>query len=519
MNAAKYAGIVTIGGFVFGLDIGVIAGTLDYISTQFELSDIQLGTVGAAPGFGAIFALFATGSICNTLGRKRTIQIIALLYLVSAITSSIAPSYTTLVAARFLGGLAFCSLSLASMYIGEIAPASIRGKLVSINQINIVLGVTAAYFINYFIQQITSAEPSWAASLNFQQHAWRYMLGSEVLPALVWLILVSRIPESPRWLVAAGRIDEAREAMRLVMPTALIDEQLNAIRASMAKSQNAGNLLSQLRELLRPHARKAALVGVVIAAVQPITGINAILTYAPLVFEQTGVDDPLMTTIWIGVVSVAATLTAILLVDRLGRRPVVIFGLLWCVVSLALCAWGFHQANYQLTAEAMPLVQYELGEEHAALFDKLDQELDVVHANDIAFMQAMRKVLGQSLADEKKSFLIGKAAQLNAKLILFAILSFIAAFNTSIGPVMWVVFSEIFPTALRGVAIPAAHLVTTIVNYFVQQFFPWQLTNMGARDIFLFYCGCVSIGLAALFFLLPETKNKSIEEIESMWAN
>lgn len=187
MNAAKYAGIVTIGGFVFGLDIGVIAGTLDYISTQFELSDIQLGTVGAAPGFGAIFALFATGSICNTLGRKRTIQIIALLYLVSAVTSSIAPSYTTLVAARFLGGLAFCSLSLASMYIGEIAPANIRGKLVSINQINIVLGVTAAYFI----QQLTSTEPAWAASLNLQQHALRYMLGSEVLPALVWLILVS----------------------------------------------------------------------------------------------------------------------------------------------------------------------------------------------------------------------------------------------------------------------------------------------------------------------------------------
>ena len=274
--------------------------------------------------------------------------------------------------------------------------------------------------------------------------------------------------------------------------------------------------MENLRELFAKHARKASIIAIVIATVQPITGINAINTYAPMVFEQTGSSDPMWNTVWIGIVSLLANVAAFFLIDRLGRRPVVVFGLLWCAISLGLCAWSFHQANYSLDSEAMTNVQEDFGEEYAAEFEKLKTVEGKIYENDVAFTAGMKELLGHELANSRKDFLVGKAANINSGMVLFAILSFIAAFQFSIGPVMWVVLSEIFPTQLRGIAIPGAQLVTAIVNYFVQQLFPWQLSNMGARDIFLFYAVCVSVGLVILYFILPETKNRSIEEIEAI---
>lgn len=508
-----YASIVTLGGLVFGLDLGVIAGTFSYIRELYELNDLQIGTVGAAPGFGAIFALLFAGPLCDKLGRKRTLQLIALLYLLSAIGSALAFSYWSLVSARFLGGLAFCSLAIASMYIGEIAPANLRGRLVAINQFNIVIGLTAAYFINYFIQNAAGAQ--WAISLNLEETAWRWMLGAEIPIALLWLTLVSLIPESPRWLMMVGREGDARASMDRLMAEEEIPAELASIQASMAKSHGAQTLGQQIRELFSPHARKAVLIGFVIVVVQPITGINAINTYAPMIFAQTGAADPLWQTVWLGVVSLFANVAAFLLVDRLGRRPVVIFGLLWCVISLGVCALGFHQARYSFNKDSIAAASEALGEDNATSAAKLQSIQDVVYENDIVFMAGMRETLGGELADKNKDLLIGKAASIDARMILLGVLSFMAAFQFSIGPVMWVVLSEIFPTQLRGIAIPGAQLVTAVVNYFVQQFFPWQLANMGARDIFLFYGVCVSVGLIVLWFILPETKNKSIEQIEA----
>ncbi|MEM8947064.1 MAG: MFS transporter, partial [Planctomycetota bacterium] len=228
-RALAYAAIVTLGGLVFGLDLGVIAGTFSYVKEQFSLSDLQVGTVGAAPGFGAIFALFFAGVLCDRIGRKRTIQLIALLYLVSAISSALAPTYWWLVAARFVGGLAFCSLALASMYIGEISPSHLRGRLVAINQFNIVVGLTLAYFINYGIQQLAQSDASIASSVNLHETAWRWMLGMEVPVALVWLLLLSLIPKSPRWLMMVGRDSEATEAMAQLMSREDIPGEIAAI--------------------------------------------------------------------------------------------------------------------------------------------------------------------------------------------------------------------------------------------------------------------------------------------------
>lgn len=515
LRALAYAAIVTLGGLVFGLDLGVIAGTFSYIKEQFVLSDLQIGTVGAAPGFGAIFALLFAGVLSNKLGRKRTIQLIALLYLVSAITSALAPSYWWLVSARFLGGLAFCSLALASMYIGEISPSHLRGRLVAINQFNIVVGLTMAYFINYLIQQFAQGDAEWAASLNLRETAWRWMLGMEIPVALIWLALVSLIPKSPRWLMMVGRDAEAKTAMARLISEDEIPHEIASIKESMKKSHGAVTISEQLRELFSRHSRKAVVIGVTIAAVQPITGINAINTYAPMIFAQTGADDPLWQTVWLGIVSLVAIVFSYLLIDRFGRRPIVLFGLLWCAISLGLCAWGFQQAHYSLNSAAIAEISDKLGETNPGISADLAGQIGAVYEDDIVFMEKMRDVLGSDLANKNKELLVGEAANINASLILFAILSYMAAFQFSIGPAMWVVLSEIFPTQLRGIAIPAAQLVTAVVNYFVQQFFPWQLSNMGARDIFLFYAVCVSIGMMALAFILPETKNKSIEEIEA----
>ncbi|MEM1085502.1 MAG: MFS transporter [Verrucomicrobiota bacterium] len=511
-NAFFYSVIVTLGGFVFGLDLGVIAGTFSYISKQFGLDDLQIGTVGAAPGLGAVFALLFAGPICNKMGRKKSIQLIALLYLVSAICSALAPNYWTLVAARFLGGLAFCSLSLAAMYLGEITPSHLRGRMVAMNQINIVIGITVAYLVNYLIQQGAESGAGYAETLGLETTAWRWMLGSEIIPALAWLLLLFRIPESPRWLMTQGREEEARKAMAKVLPMEQIDGEVEAINKSIAGSHGAKTGFQQLKELFSRHARKALIIGVTFAIIQPITGINAIQTYAPMVFEQAGSADPLWNTIWLGVAGLFANILAFILVDRLGRRPVVNFGLIWCAVSLGLCGWAFHKAEYDFDKDAIAKISEEISPEAAASIEELG---DKDFGSDLEFMKSMRTALGDETADANKNFLIGQAAQLNTGLVLFAIVSFIAAFNLSIGPVMWVIFSEIFPTQLRSIAIPAAHLVVAVVNYFVQWFFPWQLTNMGARDIFLFYCVWAVLGLIALFILLPETKGKSIEEIEA----
>ena len=193
-NSYLYAFIVAFGGLVFGLDAAVISGTVGFVSKEFGLSDLEIGTLVSAPGFGVIFALLGTGYFADKFGRKKSLIIIAIFYLVSAIGSAWAPNYAFLVAARFLGGLAFTSLSIAAMYIGEIAPPAIRGKLVAMNQVNTVIGLSAAYFINYYIVKNAQNADSWIGSLDLGDNQWRWMLGSEIPPAVFWLLLLLIIP-------------------------------------------------------------------------------------------------------------------------------------------------------------------------------------------------------------------------------------------------------------------------------------------------------------------------------------
>jgi len=512
-NAFIYAFIVAFGGFVFGLDAALISGTVDFVSNEFQLNDIQTGFVVSAPGWGVLIALLFAGYMADSFGRKTTLQIIAALYLVSAVGSTFAPSFETLAASRFLGGLAFTSLSLAAMYIGEIAPADKRGKLVAMNQINIVVGLSAAYFINYLILQYSKSDAAWVSHWGLNTSTWRWMLGSEILPVILWSVLLFFIPKSPRWLVLKGRIDEARSVLSKILPKDIIETEIQGIKESLSEESVKVSYTDQIKSLFDSKLKTAAIIGITFAIVQQIIGINAILFYAPTIFQQLGLgqDAAFSQAIWVGLISVVFTVLALLLIDKVGRRPMTLGGLLWAGLSLTICAYGFSQATYILTGDDINAI---------ANIDasKLQAIIGIEYNSDVAFKAAIESSLGANEANLFENALIQKAGNLPGTLILFGIMSFIAAFQFSVGPIMWIVFSEVFPTRVRGIAIPACAMVTSIVSVLIQQFFPWQLTNMGARDIFLFYAVMSILGLIALFKFLPETKNKTIEEIEALLA-
>ncbi|GEA13203.1 MFS transporter [Alteromonas sp. KUL49] len=507
--------IVALGGFIFGLDAALISGTVKFITLEFGLSDLEVGAVVSAPGFGVLFALLVTGQICNKYGRRLTLIVISFLYIFSAIFSVVANSFETLVAARFIGGLAFTSLSVAAMYIGEIAPPNLRGKLVSMIQINIVVGLSSAYFANYGIVQLSQSDASWVSAISLDTATWRWMLAVEIVPAIVWFALLFRIPRSPRWLVMQGREEEALRVIHQFMPSEQAQSEIDGIKQSLIKEGGkASSIKDALGVLISGPVRTAAIIGVTIAIVQQITGINAIMFYAPTVFEQVGIgsDAAFFQAVVVGLVSTVFTALAIALIDRLGRRPLIVWGLAWAALSLLACYIGFENATYMLNADAIAQLSASVNNPELIALQ------DVVYESDIAFKQALQQSIGAEAAREFESVLLQAATSMNATLVLVGISSFIAAFHFSIGPVMWVLFSEIFPTSVRGIAIPAFALIASIVSYLVQQFFPWQLNNMGAADIFLFYTICGVIGFVILYRLMPETKNKSIEEIEAFFA-
>lgn len=514
LNAFGYATIVALGGFVFGLDAAIISGTVKFITDQFQLNDLQVGTVVSAPGFGVLFALLVAGQMADRLGRKKTLITIAGIYLLSAVASSLAPGFISLVAARFLGGLAFTSLSLSSMYIGEIAPSHMRGKLVSMNQINIVVGLSAAYFINYLILQASGSGAAWVSTLGLDQHTWRWMLGSEIIPAVIWLLLLFRIPESPRWLVLNGQTDKAEEVLKNILPESEVKAEMKSIIESLNSSGEKPSVRSQMSVLFSKGMRLAFLIGLTVALVQPVTGINAIMFYAPTVFEQVGIgtNAAFVQAVYVGLTSVIFTVLSLILIDRAGRKPILVGGLIWAILSLGVCAYGFSKGTYELTEKSLSTLPESLNT------TSLEKLLGTRYTSDVEFKNVLKSNLGGLLAKKYESELIQSAIQINTNLILVAILSFISAFQFSVGPVMWVLLSEIFPVSIRGIAIPFFALVTSIISYLIQQFFPWQLSIMGAAGVFSFYAILSTIGLFALLKYLPETKNKSIEEIEQILA-
>ncbi|TMM53417.1 sugar porter family MFS transporter [Maribacter algarum] len=509
-NSYTYATIVAMGGFVFGIDAALISGTTNYLTEEFSLNELQLGAAVGAAAWGVLLALLFVGYAVNKIGRKRALQISAAVYLISAIGSAFAPNYWTFISARFLGGLAFSSISMASMYIGEIAPPKWRGKLVSMIQINIVVGLSAAYFINYMIQNWANSGAEWVSTLGIDTNTWRWMLGSEIIFALLWFVLLIIIPRSPVWLVLKEKIGEAKDTLRKVIPENEVTNQITEMQESLQTTGGEQSDWEQFKEIFSKPMRITFIIAATLAIAQQATGINAILFYAPTVFEQLGMgtDAAFSQAIWIGVISVIFTVLGLLVVDKIGRRPMILGGMLWIIISLGICFYGFNSATYSLSKENVS----ELTELPNS--ERLDVLVDKSYESDIEFKEALSETLGGDDAKKYSSALIQKAANINGLLILIGILSFIAAFQSTIGPVMWVLFSEIFPISNRGIAIPVFVFLTSITSSFVQTFFPWQLENLGIGATLLFYASTVAIGLIILFIYLKETKNLTIEEVQ-----
>ncbi|MGY0603368.1 MAG: sugar porter family MFS transporter, partial [Paraglaciecola chathamensis] len=383
--------VVAFGGFIFGLDAALISGTVRFISAEFALSDLQIGAVVSAPGFGVLFALLITGFICDKYGRRQALLIISFLYILSAVASVCAFSFEMLVTARFVGGLAFTSLSVAAMYIGEIAPPKLRGKLVAMIQINIVIGLSAAYFANYMILQVSQMEADWVYALGLDTHTWRWMLGIEIVPAVIWLFLLVLIPRSPRWLVMNNRISEATTVLHQFLTNQEVEKELEQIQHSVALGdKHTLSTMQAIKAMFGSKMRKAALIGLTMGVVQQITGINAIMFYAPTVFEQVGLgtNAAFFQALIVGLVSVLFTVAAVLLVDKLGRRPLVIYGLAAGTISLFMCHYAFSHATYMLTPEQIS----SFANEHSIA--SMHNMLNTAFSSDIEFKNQLQSVIG-----------------------------------------------------------------------------------------------------------------------------
>lgn len=517
-DALFYACIVSLGGFVFGYDASVISGVVGAVTSEFNLTPIQSGFMVAAPTLSSAVATLMIGPLSDALGRRKTLLLIAFTYLLSAVASALASSYQMLVAARAIGGLAFTSLIIAPLYIAEIAPPKLRGKLVSINQLNIVVGLSAAYFINYFILKQSSSDANWVSALGINLHTWRWMLGFEIFPALIFFIALWFIPDSPRWLLHKGRESQAREVMQKLLDSDQIEQTISSIKDSF--TQSSESLWQRVRAIFSTKMRLALIVGLVIAVVQQITGINAIFFYAPTIFEQSGIgsDAAFAQAVWVGIINVIFTVAAILLIDRWGRRPLLIVGLVGIAISMLISAYGFSQATYEITPKSIAQIEAIKTVEDDLDSTSLREMVGTVYQSDIKFKAALRQAIGTDATRKHESVLIKSAAQINSVLILVGILGFVASFAISLGPVMWALFSEIFPNQLRGVAISFVGMVNSLTSFLVQLLFPLELNILGAALTFFSYFIFAMLGLVFVVWLLPETKGKSLEEMESLFS-
>mgnify|MGYP001157153026 FL=1 len=496
---------VSLGGFLFGFDAGIISGVMEYAGPYFSLDDAQIGWATSCPTFIAMFAMLISGKLSDSIGRKPILIVVAFLYALSAILSAYAVSYEMLYTARMIGGVAFGSaLILAPTYIAEIAGAENRGKLVAIQQLNIVLGFFAAFLSNYYFNKYYTG----GAEFLTDENVWRWMLGVEALPALLYFVALFFVPKSPRWLFAQNRADEGRQVLKQLHGEETAVTESEAIEKSLNEESNIER--ASFLELFKPSLRFILGIGLLIGILQQATGINAIYFYATSIFKQTGIGTNSAFTqgVLLSFTSVIFTIVAMFTIDRIGRRPLMLFGIGGIAVSLLLCSYGFGQAKYQLSPEDAADIT-GVQQEDLAVLSSLSFK------NDVEFKDKMKGLLGSDLYAKKEGAILEAAIEMNAMIVLIGVLGFIACFALSLGPVMWVMLSEMYPNKIRGMAIGCIGLVNSFTAWLVTQIFPWELSNLGNSKSFLIFGGIALVGTFVLFKTLPETKGKSLEELET----
>jgi sugar porter (SP) family MFS transporter len=502
--------IVALGGFLMGFDASVISGVVKFIEPEFDLSKIQLGWSVSSLTLTATLAMFIAGPISDRIGRRTVLKYAALLFFISAVGSAIAPNFITLVIARMVGGFGVgASLIIAPVFIAEIAPPKRRGRLVSLNQLNIVLGISVAFFTNYLIVRLGSSDLSWVERLGIAEHNWRWMLGLESLPAIVYFFALFLVPRSPRWLMMKGMKEEAMTV--LYRANTKEDAELEFKNIEMNLSQAIDKKKARLKELFMPALKLVLLIGIGIAILQQITGINAVFFYAPMIFEQSGIgtDAAFSQAILVGLTNLVFTVLAILFIDKLGRKFLLGIGLTGITIFMFILAIGFNASTYTLTEERIASLSDGIEKE------QLYQIQDKVYDSDVKYKKALKEIYEPSVLKEHETELISGAIDNNPWIILIGILGFVASFAISIGPVMWVLFSELFPNWIRGLAISFVGFINSLVSFSVQLVFPWELDTLGTAGTFLIFGIFGAIGLVFVLVFVPETKGKSLEELEA----
>ncbi|HEY0801810.1 MAG TPA: sugar porter family MFS transporter [Steroidobacteraceae bacterium] len=441
------ASSVAMGGFLVGFEAAVIAGAVPFIRDYFNVAgdsgSLKLGWAVSCLGWGAMAGNLAAGGLSDRFGRKNVLLLTAVLFLASSVSAALSTSFGVFVFARICGGLGVgAAILIAPMYIAEIAPAARRGSLVSLNQLMIVIGISILFFSNYFL-------------LSLGAESWRWMLGVQAAPAILYFLLLTLVPESPRWLLSKGSERRTLKVLVVVHGETAAHCELEAIQADLFKKSGRFSL----RELLSPRMRGVMVFGLGIAFFQQATGINAIFYYLPTIFAQSGggLATAFGQSVFVGLVNVGMTFAAIWLIDRLGRKPLLCIGIAGMTVSLLTISWVFYGA-------------------HATV--------------------------------------AGAATVNHAEVVLVAIAAFVASFAISLGPVMWVMLSEIFPNEERAAAISVVGFWNALVSASVTLLFPKELATLGPAGTFLVYGLIAGVGLVFILMLAPETKGRTLEELE-----
>ncbi len=449
--------VATIGGLLFGYDSGAVNGTQDGLRAAFALDDWWLGFTVGSLLIGCFIGAFFAGTLADSMGRRNVMRLAALLFLGGAIVQGISHDHLIFLIARLCGGMAVGAASVLSpAYISEVAPASIRGRMTTVQQIMIISGLTAAFVVNYFVAQAAGNSLNELGGIE----AWRWMYLAQAVPAAVFLVALFFIPESPRYLVAKGRNPEALKVL-----TSLFGATDGALKLAEIQASFSSDHRPRLADVLAPNGgflgiRPIVWAGLLLAVFQQLVGINVIFYYGETLWQLAGFkqSDALLINIISGAVSIAACFVTIAVIDRIGRKPLLLIGSAGMAATLFVMVFAFSQGT-------------------------LDTNGKLVLSSDL-----------------------GMVAVIAANL-------YVIFFNVSWGPVMWVMLGEMFPNQIRGSALAVCGFAQWFANYLIAQTFPWMASQSLAGS-YVFYGACAVISFFLVQKFIHETKGKELEAME-----